>query len=83
VPRPAIDELSAKSLLQDWYYSGENKHWRTTVFAMKRGNDGIRQDDRSHPDDGRAQTEYIDPRSPPSADGSMDREGRSVLDYAA
>jgi hypothetical protein len=31
----------------------------------------------------RAWTEYIDPRSPPSADGSMDREAHGVLDYAA
>ncbi len=37
----------------------------------------------SHPHDGRTRTEYIGPRSPPSAHGSVDREAHSVLKYAA
>jgi hypothetical protein len=37
----------------------------------------------AHPDDGRTRTEFVSPRSPPSVDGSMDREAHSVLKYAA
>ena len=36
------------------------------------GVDRIRQDGLSHPDDGRTRSEYVDPRSSPSTDGSMD-----------